>query len=172
MNLHIHITRLILQVDDLLKEFLVPTVKLDGFDILKHFMLKLAEFLIDLMSFVMLVAEAVMNSLIHLKKDQEKSDSHDESTAKNHVEPIEAVNELEWRGDQTWAFPGKTSESPGSSVDAVDGSIRKVFRRCLRQLELFLQNHGLNNLLWWSADFEAFVATVLMEQRKADNAQK
>lgn len=101
MNLHIHITRLILQVDDLLKEFLVPTVKLDGFDILKHFMLKLAEFLIDLMSFVMLVAEAVMNSLIHLKKDQEKSDSHDESTAKNHVEPIEAVNELEWRGDQT-----------------------------------------------------------------------
>lgn len=55
VNLHVHVARLSFQFDDLLEELLVPTIELNGFDIFKYLMLKLAKFSLNLMSFVMLV---------------------------------------------------------------------------------------------------------------------
>jgi hypothetical protein len=62
--------------------------------------LELTEFSLDLMSFVMLVAETVMNSPIHLEEKEEKDDSYYESAAENRVELIKAVYELDGRSDQ------------------------------------------------------------------------
>ena len=61
-----------------------PAVELDGFHVLEHFVLELAELLVDLVSFVVLVAEAVVDFLVELEKEQEKRDSDDEGAAEDH----------------------------------------------------------------------------------------
>ena len=147
VDFHVHISSLTFQVDDLFKERLIPTVKLDGFDIFKYFVLKFAELLLDLVIFVVLIGEAVMNFPIPFDEGHEKYDSHNEGTTKDHIESVKTVYKFDRRSDQIRAFPGEASESPRCTIDAVDGSVRKILGRCLSQLELFLENHRLNDLL-------------------------